>query len=189
MTAIETSRAEAAPPSTLPPTESGLDLARATHANLQEMVKVADAKAAVLATLQTFMLGALLALPGELHELTVALAVSFCCCTAFSLVCAVLVLKPRFPRFETPWGARGFLWVDAITSRPHDSYVEELRATSGAQLLADLAFENSKIASLLKTKFLWLQRSTTALACAVAPLVLVVIPSLIGKVRHVVESR
>lgn len=189
MTTIEILKSETPPSPSPPPTEAGLELARATHTNLQDMVKVADAKAAVLATLQTFMLGALLALPGEPHEVVVALAIAFSCCTAFSLVCAVLVLKPRFPEFETPRDARGFLWIGAITSRPHDAYLAELRTTSEAQLLADLAFENSKIASLLKIKFAWLKWSTTALAWAVAPLVFVVIPSLIGKVRHVVESK
>lgn len=148
-------------------TDDGIELARSTHANFQDMVKVADAKATTLVALHTLILGGGLAV---LDKLQPWLAGFFFLASMASLVCAAWVIKPRFPDFPVPNGCRGLLWINGLPAMTDafDSYVTALAATSRHQLILDLAFENTKIAHLLATKFRWLSRAIHALFTALA---------------------
>lgn len=166
----ETSTASESTAPTVAPdvTNEGIELARGTHANLQDMVKVADAKATTLVALHTLILGGGLAVLEKLEPSWVVGL--FFLASMFSLFSAGWVIKPRFPLFPDPKGCRGLLWIKALPSTPEafEKYAAALASTTRQQLLSDLAFENTKIANLLKTKFRWLGLAIHALFAALA---------------------
>lgn len=179
-----------------------LEFARATHANLQDMVKVADAKATSLVAIQALVLAflgpELIEALGRAWRFWAAADVparwlkteaflllagpALIGVAALSGLCAIWTLKPRFPRhLQPPPPARGFMWMDALLPfverpgalekhhgppQPPHAYVEALRAHSMHARLADFAYENLKIAWLLRRKFRWLQHAVRLLAAA-----------------------
>lgn len=171
-----------------------IDFAMSTHANLQDMVKVADAKAAVLTTLQSLMLAVLgqgiapavavaIKTPSPAGWFLVISAAVLVFSTALSIGLAVLVLLPRFPKDDVPAPTRAprLMWVSDLArfwrtalDRP-DAYVDCLRSISKEQVLTDFAFENLKIAWILDKKFGWLKHAVRALFLALVALVLTLV--------------
>lgn len=142
-----------------------------THGNLQEMVKLADQKAATIiggGGIIVAVLGSNLidkVTPADL-TLMVAGTVSLGLLVA-AVLCAVMVLWPRFPSEDDVVpvvGAPRLLWAKHIAAyhrRPAD-YVRALLALTPAAAVLDLAYENLKITWLLDEKWKW-QRSATRL--------------------------
>lgn len=81
--------------------------------------------------------------------------------TTWSCYLCLQVLRPRDSKHVAkPPGARGLLWITALTQQPSpDAYLDALRATGPQQRLADLAFENLKIAWILGEKFRFLKKT------------------------------
>lgn len=113
--------------------EAALGFAEAAHANLQELVKAADAKAAVLVTLQTilFAVGGVEFVKALGHSAVkiaqepigwVKLDILFVFASATSAIAGLLsslfairVVSPRAPEhIAPPSNARGFLWISAL---------------------------------------------------------------------------
>lgn len=162
----------------LPALDVAIELARTTHANFQDMVKVADAKATTLAGIQSVVMGVVLSSSAQGAN---ALTALFAVVSTASILCGLLVLVPRFPKFgRQPTQSRGLLWITDVsrfTAEP-DKYVEALAATNHEHVLADYAFENLKIAELLRLKFRWLRRSVFILLLAVPLFLLLVLSTL-----------
>ena len=166
------------PPRARPTLEVAVDLAQATHANFQDMVKVADAKATTLAGIQSVVMGVVLS--SSAHGVS-WLTGFFAVISTASIFCGLMVLVPRFPKFgQRPNLSRGLLWVADVSpfSGEPDKYLRELAATTQEQLLADYAFENLKLAALLQLKFGWLRRSVFILLFAVPLFLLLVFSTL-----------
>jgi hypothetical protein len=112
---------------------AALKFAEAAHSNLQDLVKAADAKAAVLVTLQAIVfaiggaefveaLGRAARTIAETRIQWVKLDILFLVASGtfavaglLSAVFAIRVLKPRAPdHIPRPPKARGFLWISAL---------------------------------------------------------------------------
>lgn len=151
-----------------------IEFARATHANLQEMVKVADAKATTLVAIQTLSLGLVFSALKALSPL----AALFFFVTVLSMGAAIGVLIPRFPRFaKRPLHSNGLLWIESLNdfATGPDLYIDALRALTPEQALGEFGFENLKIAFLLKKKFWWLRIAVWSLLISVLVLFVLVV--------------
>jgi hypothetical protein len=122
--------------------DAALTFAEAAHSNLQDLVKAADAKAAVLVTLQAIVfaiggsefveaLGRAAKRIGDTPIRWVKVDILFLLASAtfaiaglLSAIFAVRVVKPRAPdHIPQPPKARGFLWISALevfSERPED---------------------------------------------------------------------
>ncbi|HYO59721.1 hypothetical protein, partial [Archangium sp.] len=110
-----------------------------------------------------------LAAPGSFClEAEVPVAVLMLLTTARSCWLCLQVLRPRSPKHVPhPMGARGLLWIDALNQQPSpDAYLAALRATRPQERLADLAFENLKIAWILGEKFRFLTKTGPTVICS-----------------------
>jgi hypothetical protein len=157
-----------------------IEFARACHANLQDMVKVADAKATAIIAMQAVvvaLLGSNLvdAFPDVLRASgwwgLGGIALAALACTLGSMIAAMIVLVPRVnvrAHVHPPMNAALLMWLDDLKRFGGDStrYAAAFAATTPEQVLGDFAYENLKIASILATKFLWLPRSLKLLAAA-----------------------
>lgn len=165
-------------------TNEGKEFAGETYATIQDLVKVADAKATALIALQ----GLVLVLFGSnlIDEIARALKTTGSVATAVgvtalltlgltvaSMLMGVGVLIPRDPEKKKavarPSEARGLLWISALEryEKDPDTYVAALGSTTAALRLADRAFENLKVAWILRRKFQFLKLSIWALVVSV----------------------
>jgi hypothetical protein len=165
-------------------TNIGDEFAGETYATIQELVKVADAKATALIALQ----GLVLVLFGSnlIDEIARALKTSGPVATAVgvtalltlgltvgSMLMGVGVLVPRDPEkkkaVRKPSQARGLLWLSGLEpyETEPDAYVIALGTTTTDQRLADRAFENLKVAWILRRKFWFLKLSIWSLVVSV----------------------
>lgn len=174
--------------------DHAVDFAKDTHANLQDMVKVADAKATSFVALQALVLVILGSSLGqditkdirEAGPNNLALAtfgVLMLLSTALSTGLCLLVLLPRSPKhLNAPMGARGLLWIDAINSHQAapDTYLAVLSGTGPKERLADLAFENLKIAWILSRKFHYLRKAAPFVALSFITWILLIVVAVIA---------
>lgn len=169
------------PPATDVATGS-LEFAKATFAHVQELVKVADAKATSLIALQAIIFaifGTGLAddlvkviRGGTTTALVLAgLAVLTALATVASVGSGILVLVPRSPQHtdvKPPTGATGLLWIDTLKKfkQDPDAYLLELKRVDANATLAEFGFENLKVTWILERKFYWLKWAQRLLAPA-----------------------
>jgi hypothetical protein len=144
------------------------------HANLQELVKFADQKAAtiigaggiIVAVLGNNLIDRFRADPVTRWAGLVAIGLMVA-----SIACAVGVLWPRLlPARKVPPvpGAPRLLWaadIAAYHGRPAD-YLRALQAIGPAEALADLASESLKISWILQRKLRWQRWATQLLGVA-----------------------
>ena len=176
-----------------PDLAAGLELAQATHANLQDMVKVADAKAGALVGIQALALALLMGdaysrltkgweAPGALGWVVSISSTSAFLAFGVSIIFALTVLYPRIRRNEPCFlGARGLLWIEdllKLTDSP-SAYVCALHSTRQSDLVADFAFENLKVSGILKTKFRGLQPAVWLLKGGVIALMIALVATFI----------
>jgi hypothetical protein len=166
-----------------------IDFAKNTHRNLQEMVRLADAKATALMG-ATGVIVALLG--GNLFEKVAArsgegallwLRGGTLILLLLAALCSILVLVPRFPGSEdvTPvLGAPGLMWALAKYYRNPAEYLGPLLEITPREVVADLAHESLKITWILKRKWKWLGRAALLLFGAFATWVATVIRILVG---------
>lgn len=210
-------RSAAAPPPTWGSWEGVTEYVHAQHQNLQEMVKVADAKAAALITLQAIglalggkdLVGAVAEALRDWHDVqrdgllvvgTVLLLLSTMASAAFS----IFTLWPRFPKhIVEPVGAEGLMWItpllhygEAPAGLPKEvraaltptGYLEKLLTMGPQARIADVAFENLKIAWILQWKFKGVARAIKALAVALACLLLTLVGWVLVAMHHLPQS-
>jgi hypothetical protein len=159
-------------PSLPPPIEQhAFELAKDTFTHVQDLVKTADAKAIGLVAFQglvLIILGSSLGADvitvirrgGSAAYLLMIVGGLMLVSTVVSVLASIAVISPRNPKHvRQPAGARGLMWIEAINSHAEqpDGYLAELRTTSEQARLADLAFENLKVAWILQRKFLFLK--------------------------------
>lgn len=151
--------------------QAGDEFARATFAHVQDLVKVADAKATSLVALQGLVLvifgsgladdlarviragGTVACVLGILAAVTLGFTVA-------SMASAIIVLMPREPsHIRAPNGATGLLWIKGLEpfEQNPDGYVGEITKVTAATVRADYAFENLKVGWILRRKFKWLK--------------------------------
>lgn len=172
---------KAEPPATVGQPPDLLAAARFTHANLQDMVKVADAKAGALIAAQAVVatvlgsaalgeagdtLARFAGVPGAVARLALLLP------SVAAIGLALAVLWPRREESVAPVPrSPRLLWISAEDlgrfKGSTSDYVAALQGAGEADLLADVAFENLKIRAILAEKFKWLKCSYGGLAVAV----------------------
>jgi hypothetical protein len=166
-----------------------VEFTRSAHTNLQDMVKLADAKATALMG----SAGVIVALFGSnLIDKFVAKSVSWwllglgavtLLLLLSAALCAILVLVPRFPGPEqvTPVvGAPGLMWSLDRYYRAPSEYVQQLLTLTPHEVIGDLAHENLKITWILKRKWAWLGRAAKLLVVAFGAWAVTVVRAVLG---------
>ncbi len=142
------------------------------HAILQDMVRLADQKAATILAGG----GIVVALVGSNlikrfteqfsgRGLVLVAGAAALVLMSGTVLCAICVLLPRFPspaRVAPVAGAPRLMWAGDIAQyhrRPAD-YVKAVLALTPAEAVADVAYENLKIAWILERKWRWLGWAT-----------------------------
>ncbi|WP_043428609.1 hypothetical protein [Cystobacter fuscus] len=182
--------------------DHAVEFAKDTHANLQDMIKVADAKATSFVALQALVLVILGSSLGQ--DITksirdggssalvlVVFGALVLLSTSLSTGLCLLVLLPRSPKhIRAPAGARGLLWIDAINGGQvtPDSYLAALMRTGPRERLADLAFENLKIAWILRRKFYFLSKAAPVVAISFITWSLLIVVAVIAPPSSVVAQ-
>jgi len=144
------------------------------------MVKLADAKATAIIALQGIVVAVLgsnlidriaaAVLKSGFKGLGAA-ALATLLCTLASLLMGMLVLLPRTnigEHVQRPQHSARLVWIDDLKRFKGDSTscAEAFAQAEPPEVLADFAYENLKIAWLLRRKFHWLPWSLRLLAIA-----------------------
>jgi hypothetical protein len=182
-------------PSTVGPR---LDVLRDAHANLLDIVKFEDTKAAALIGVHAL----LVAILGSnlidrflcaVHDRSAHPAVSvfgllMLASTIVSLCAAFVVLMPRWrSRVKPPKPCARLMWIGKedlgrFDDKPND-YLDEAAKVLPQAVMGDLVYENLKIARILRGKFflvtICVWATATAVACWAVVLVLIVVDRIV----------
>jgi hypothetical protein len=149
-----------------------VEYVRAVHSNLQEMVKLADQKAATLmgaSGLIVALLGSNLVDKFRSDSVSWYTALAGAATLGSLLAAALSSIAALMPRFPGPAevvpvpGAPGLMWGLRKHHALSAEYVDALLSVTAREVVADVAYENLKISWILERKWKWTGLATKLL--------------------------